>query len=72
MLSKVNIRNTVRTKKKTNIVVQADVMYDGVHVTFHGSRLVDEEVAIPHDREVHGQIAGLVPIIPVLHRKNNI
>lgn len=53
-------------------MVQADVMCDGVRVTFHGGGLVDEEVAIPHDGEVHGQIAGLVPVIPVLRRKNNI
>ena len=34
--------------------------------TFHSCRLVNEEISVPDDGEIHRQITGLVSFVPVL------
>lgn len=41
-------------------------------VTFHGRRLVNEEISVPDDGEIHGEIAGLVPFVPILQRQRDL
>lgn len=39
--------------------------------TFHRRGLVDEEVSVPNDGEVHREVPGIVPFIPILRRRRH-
>lgn len=48
---------------------EAECVWTGY--TFHRRRFVDEEIAVPDDREIYGEISSLVPVIPVLQRNTD-